>query len=63
MSGARNSLIAVFAIACACDHLTFWNRPDFLVAHVESAAQEEVAALAADQRQRDVAVRVARAAR
>ena len=39
------------------------EQPDFLVAHVEAAAQEEVAALAADQRQRHRAIRIARAAR
>ena len=39
------------AIACACDHLTLLEEADFLVAHVEAAAHEEVAALAADQRQ------------
>ena len=55
MSGPRNSLIAVLAIACACAYLHVLEQADFLVEHVEAAALEEVAALAADERHRDVA--------
>ena len=47
------------AIACACDHLTLLEEADLFVEHVEAAAHEEVAALAADQRQRHVAAGIA----
>ena len=52
--------MAVLAIACACAPLDVLEQADLLVAHVEAAAHEEVAALSADQRQRDLAPGVTR---
>ena len=44
--------IAVCAIACASSYRSFWKMPDLLEQHLEAAAPEEVAPLAADQAER-----------